>query len=112
MGVLILVSGLSFLAYGIAYFASPKMKQEFIRFGLKNLGALVAVLEILGGTGLLIGMFFFEPLVIFSAAGLASLMALGVGVRIKVRDTVKETLPAFLFFVLNLMIVIGMVLNQ
>lgn len=102
--ILILISSLSFLAYGVAYFLSPTMKQEFIRFGLRNVGALVAALEILGAIGLLVGLFFFEPLILVSSGGLALLMALGVGVRIKVKDSVGQTLPALFYFVLNLVI--------
>jgi hypothetical protein len=98
--ILIFISSLSFLGYGIAYFMSPKMKSEFKRFGLAKLGALTAILEILGALGLLIGLKF--PLILLvSAAGLALLMFLGVATRIKVKDTLWVTLPALFFMLLN-----------
>ena len=42
VNVLILISSLSFLGYGIAYFISPQMKNEFKRFGLEKVGTLTA----------------------------------------------------------------------
>ena len=98
--ILIFISSLSFLGYGIAYFMSPKMKSEFKRFGLAKLGALTAILEILGALGLLIGLKF--PLILLvSAAGLALLMFLGVATRIKVKDSLWVTLPALFFMLLT-----------
>lgn len=100
LNVLIFISSLSFIGYGIAYFKSPKMKSEFKRFGLEKAGAFTALLELLGATGLLIGLKF--PLILLvSAGGLALLMLLGVVVRIKVRDTFWITLPALFFMILN-----------
>ncbi len=98
--VLILVSSLSFIAYGMVYFTSPKMKSEFKRFDLEKFGALTAVLELLGGLGLLIGLKF-QPILALSSGGLAFLMLLGVGVRIKVKDTLLVTFPAILFMLVN-----------
>jgi hypothetical protein len=97
---LIFISSISFLGYGIAYFKSSKIKSEFKRFGLEREGAFVAVLELLGALGLLIGLKFLIVLLI-SSGGLALLMFLGVAVRIKVRDTFWATIPALFFMLLN-----------
>ncbi|MBK9228287.1 MAG: DoxX family protein [Ignavibacteria bacterium] len=97
---LIFISSLSFMGYGIAYFKSTEMKNEFKRFGLEKAGALTAVLELLGALGLLIGLMY-QPILLISAGGLAILMLLGVAVRIKVRDTIWVTLPALFYMVLN-----------
>lgn len=98
--VLILISSLSFLGYGIAYFTSPQMKNEFKRFGLENVGALTAVFELLGAVGLLVGLKI--PLILLiSAGGLSLLMFLGVAVRIKVKDSLWITLPALSFMLIN-----------
>ncbi|WP_373520891.1 DoxX family protein [Aquiflexum sp.] len=97
---LVVFSGISFLIYGIAYFTSPKMKSEFIRFGLEKFGTLTAILEILGGLGLLVGLML-NFFLLISAGGLALLMLLGVGARLRVKDGFLDTLPALLFFVLN-----------
>ena len=97
---LVLFSSLSFLTYGIAYFKSPNMKSEFKRFGLEKQGMLVAILEVLGAIGLLVGLAF-NPIMVLSAGGLALLMLLGVAVRLKIGDSVLVCLPAFSFMVLN-----------
>ncbi len=76
------------------------MKAEFKRFGLEKAGALIAVLELLGSLGLLVGLKY--PIILLvSAAGLAILMFLGVAIRIKVRDPFWATLPAVFFLALN-----------
>lgn len=97
---LVLFSSLSFLMYGITYFASPKMKSEFIRFGLSKFGTLTAILEILGALGLLVGLAYNFSLVL-SSGGLALLMLLGVAVRLRVKDSFLVILPALFFFGLN-----------
>jgi uncharacterized membrane protein YphA (DoxX/SURF4 family) len=98
--VLILISSISFLGYGIAYFVTPQMKEEFKRFGLEKVGALTAVLEILGAVGLLVGLKV-HLILLISAGGLGLLMLLGVGVRIKNRDSLWISLPATFFMLLN-----------
>lgn len=98
--ILVLFSSLSFLWYGIAYFISPKIKNEFTRFGLEKFGILTAVLEICGAIGLLVGLAV-HSLLLFSAAGLALLMFLGVVARINVKDSLWVSLPALFFMLLN-----------
>ena len=98
--ILVLISSLSFLSYGIAYFTSAKMKTEFKRFGLEKVGALIAILEIAGALGLLVGLKF-QFILLFSAGGLALLMLLGVAVRLKIKDSLWVTLPALFFMLLN-----------
>lgn len=98
--ILVLFSSLSFFIYGIAYFTSDKMKSEFIRFGLSRFGTLTAILEILGGLGLLVGLVF-NFFLILSAGGLATMMLLGVGARLRVGDGLIAILPAVFFMILN-----------
>lgn len=76
------------------------MKAEFKRFGLEKFGAFTAILEILGAVGLLVGLRF-HPVLIVSAGGLTMLMLLGVGVRLKMKDSFWVSLPALLFLLLN-----------
>jgi hypothetical protein len=103
--VLVFFSSLSFLAYGISYFTTTKMKSEFIRFGLGKLGMLTAILEILGAIGLIVGLFF-NYILLISSGGLALLMFFGVIVRLKIKDGLLAASPAFFFFILNLYIFI------
>jgi hypothetical protein len=94
------VSSLSFVGYGITYFTSPHMKEEFVRFGLPGLGTLTAVFQIMGAAGLIAG-FRFPILLVLASGGLALMMLLGLAVRLKVNDSLWVSLPALFYFVLN-----------
>lgn len=102
--MLIFFSATSFIIYGIAYFVSTNMKNEFKRFGLEKFGPLTAVLELIGALGLFIGIQN-HTILLLASGGLALLMLLGVCVRIKIKDSLLVSLPAFFYFVLNLYIV-------
>nr|WP_198008500.1 hypothetical protein [Flavobacterium sp. ACAM 123] len=79
------------------------MKSEFIRFGLGKFGTLTAVLEIVGAVGLLVGLLY-NSILLIASGGLALLMFLGVIVRIKIKDGLLASSPAFFYFALNLYI--------
>jgi hypothetical protein len=102
----IFVSSFAFLAYVAAYFISPHMKSEFKRFKLERLGQLTILLQFLGACGLLVG-FYLKPILLISAAGLGLLMLFGLLVRIKSKDNVWVSLPAFFFMCLNFSILIA-----
>jgi len=76
------------------------MKKEFQRFGLEKIGLVTIILEILGAIGLIVG-FWYNSIMILSSLGLALLMLVGVIVRIRLRDSIKVTLPALFYMVLN-----------
>lgn len=76
------------------------MKNEFKRFGLEKLGTFIAILELLGAMGLLVGLKF-VPILLISAGGLAVLMFFGIIVRIKVKDSLWVSLPAIFFMLIN-----------
>ena len=78
------------------------MKKEFSRFGLADHRLLVGYLQILGGVGLLIGIFVSAPLALFCATGLFMLMVMGVMVRIRLRDHPILIMPAIILGILNL----------
>ena len=98
--ILALFSGIAFVAYGLSVFFSSKMQNEFNRFKLQKYSALVGALELLGGLGLLVGIFY-TPVLVISSLGLALLMFLGVVTRIRIKDTLKATIPAAVFLFLN-----------
>ncbi len=77
------------------------MKNEFKRFQLEKLGLLVIVLEILGAIGLLVGYCYSKPLLLLASGGLAVLMLLGLLVRMRLKDSLWISLPAFFYMVLN-----------
>ena len=72
------------------------MRGEFARYGLPRHRHLVGLLEILGAGGLLAGQRL-PWLGQLAAAGLALLMVLGVGVRIRIKDSLLQTLPALAY---------------
>lgn len=105
---MIIVSGLVFLFYGVVCCFSVQMKSEFKRFGLPKFAILTGILEILGGLGLLVGLQ--VPFVLLlSSGGLALLMMQGVGVRIKIKDSVLLSTPAFVLMLLNFYIFLASV---
>lgn len=89
-----------FLSYGLLVLFADGMANEFRRFGLSRFRRLTGLLEVLGALGLAAG-YAFPPLTVPSAAGLALLMILGVGVRVHVRDSLVEMLPALFLLLVN-----------
>jgi intracellular septation protein A len=98
-------SGVSFLFFGTGCLLSPRMKSEFIRYGYDGQRALTGVLQLLGATGLLVGYWFSPFLAASAAAGLGMMMVFGFGVRLKIKDSFLQTLPALIYAVLNLCLV-------
>ncbi|WP_405382296.1 DoxX family protein [Maribacter sp. LLG6340-A2] len=104
LNLAILVSSIAFLYYGLECLFSQKMKDEFTRFGLKQQRVLTAYLQLTGAIGLIFGFFVSPMLTLISAAGLSLLMFLGFGVRIKIKDSISESLPALVLALINLFI--------
>lgn len=100
MKYLVIVSSIVFITYGLLCLLSNHMLEEFERYGLSKFRNLTGVLEVLGGMGILVGLFF-KPLLLFAAGGLTILMFLGVITRIRVSDPVIEIVPAFILLLLN-----------
>lgn len=101
--IAIVISSLSFLIYGGMLLKSEEMKKEFKRFQLEKFLVITGVLELLGGTGLLVG-FFFDIILLISAGGLGLLMFFAFLVRLKMRDGFWISLPSVFFLVLNFFI--------
>lgn len=98
--VLILFSAFSFLGYGSACFVSSSMKREFDRYGLGSQRTLVGGLQLFAAIGLLAGLS--QPWMGRAASGgLALMMLIAVGVRIKINDTLPQTIPALIYLALN-----------
>lgn len=99
--VLVLFSGISFIIYGSLLFVSTEMRNEFKRFELEKFTTLTGILELLGGVGLLVGLKV-SFIMLISSGGLALLMLLGFGVRIKAKDRFWLSFPSLFFMLLNL----------
>ena len=76
------------------------MKLEFQRYHLHSQRTLVGGLQVAASIGLLAGLH--EPWIgRSSSAGLAAMMLIAVGVRIRIQDSFLQTTPALFFLVLN-----------
>lgn len=92
-----------FMYYGLLCLFADGMVDEFERYGLSRFRRVTGALEVLGAAGLL-GGYLFPVLSALSAGGLAILMLLGLAVRVKVRDSLPEMVPAAFLFLLNVFI--------
>ncbi len=97
---LILFSALSFIGYGTACFFATRIKHEFDRYRMASQRVMVGALQIVASLGLLVGLS--QPWIGRSAAaGLALMMMVAVGVRIRIKDSLFQTMPALLYLLLN-----------
>jgi uncharacterized membrane protein YkgB len=76
------------------------MKQEYVRYRLASQRLVVGILQCCSGIGLLAGMS--QPWMgQLAAGGLALMMLVAVFVRIQIKDTLVQTIPALFYLVLN-----------
>ena len=76
------------------------MKREFDRYRLGSQRMLVGGLQVGAAVGLLGGLS--QPWMGRAAAGgLALMMLVAVGVRIRIKDTLPQTIPALIYLALN-----------
>ncbi len=103
--ILALVSAAAFLYYGMTTFFSRKTKDEFARLGQNRFRILIGFLQLAGVFGILIGLY--SPLLGgLATMGISTLMLLAVVVRIRNRDKLLQTLPAFFYLCLNIYLTI------
>ena len=105
LAVCALVSGLAFLFYGFRVLFRPESMEEFERYGMPRVRQLVGVLEVLGGTAVVLGLAV-PPLGALGAAGLAALMVLGLIVRVRIHDALRLMVPAASLAALNAVLVV------
>lgn len=107
---LIYLSAISFLGFGLTCFFWRPMQQEYVRYGVPQLRPLVGSLQIAGALGLLAGQAL--PLVgQLAAAGLTLLMFFGVRLRIRIKDSFVQMLPAIFYFALNAYLLVASMLQ-
>ena len=105
--ILTFFSSFSFLFFGIGCFFSPRMKLEFMRYGLNEQQRwLTGALQLLGSIGLLVGLFISPFLCFIATIGLFVLMLLGLWIRIKIKDSVVQSSPALIYAFINLYLAI------
>ena len=97
--LLTVVSALSFVGFGIGYVTVPRMRGEFTRYGMAPYRIPAAWLQIGGGLGQLLGLAV-PPLGATASAGLAAMMLVAVGVRVRIGDPALQTTPAVAYLAL------------
>lgn len=98
--LLIIISALSFLGYGITCIGTEHMRREFARYGLAGQRMLVGALQLVAALSLFAG--FSTPWLGQAAAtGLALMMLVGVLVRLRIKDRLILVFPAIFYLVLN-----------
>ncbi|MFN0126717.1 MAG: DoxX family protein [Verrucomicrobiales bacterium] len=82
------------------------MKREFDRYRLAGQRKLVGGLQLCAAFGLLAGLS--QPWMgRVAAGGLALMMLIAVGVRISIKDTLRQTLPAVMYLALNAYLILA-----
>ena len=97
----------SFYAYGASCVASKHMVAEFERYGLAQYRQLTGYLQLLGATGLLVGLLVTPWIGLLAAIGLSVQMLLGFGVRLRIKDPVFQCLPSFTYIWVNAGLALG-----
>jgi uncharacterized membrane protein YphA (DoxX/SURF4 family) len=76
------------------------MQGEFERWGIARLRGLTGILQLLAGIGLMVGLRW-RPALTISAGGLMVMMLLALVVRVRTRDSIVQSLPAFVLMAIN-----------
>lgn len=99
--IVVVLNALFFLFYGFQSLNSQIMIEEFKRFGMDDKQRkLTGVLQICGAAGLFSG-FIFSQTGFFAAAGLTLMMFIAFIVRIKIKDSIIQSLPSLIFMMVN-----------
>lgn len=94
-------TAVSFYLYGFSCLRSAHMAAEFERYGLARFRALTGWLQLAGALGLTLGIWGYPLMGFLAAAGLSLQMAFGVAVRVHLRDSGWQCLPALFYCALN-----------
>jgi hypothetical protein len=97
---------IAFASYGAGCFLSAQMIAEYERFGSRRLRLWTGGLQIAGSVGLLVG-YCSRPLLVLAAGGFVVMMSAALLVRWRLRDTLRESLPAVGFLVLSIFLVVS-----
>ncbi len=91
----------SFLFFGTTCLFSKHLRLEFTRFGLNTLQRLLTgFLQLAGAIGLIAGIYYVK-IGIAASAGLALLMLAGFIVRLRIKDGIYKSSPAFIYLFLS-----------
>ena len=97
---LILSSAFSFFFYSIRSFVSKDMIEEYSRWGFKKSRKKIAFFQFLSAIMLIIGIYNL-PLLALTSCLLGVMMIGAIIVRVKIKDSFIDTLPAIFYSVIN-----------
>ncbi|MFK8025509.1 MAG: DoxX family protein [Ilumatobacter sp.] len=95
-----LMSASAFTYYGLTCMYSTSVRREYLRYGIPGLRVLNGSLMLCGAGGLMLGLLVW-PLGMFAAAGLTTMMLLGLLTRVRLGDHPRLMIPAALLAVIN-----------
>ena len=90
--ILTVASAGAFYYYGFETLYGAGPRAEYVRYGIPRLRVPVGCLQLVGATGLLVGLLY-EPAGIVGAAGLALMMLIGLVMRARIGDSLRMMLP-------------------
>ena len=93
-------SGGSHFIYGILALTQPFYIDEFSRFGFSDYRVLIALLQLILGLTMLVGISKIK-LTLASSGILASMMAGALITRILIKDDFIQSFPAFMYMFIN-----------
>jgi accessory gene regulator protein AgrB len=77
------------------------MIKEFVRYGMNDsLRKLTGITQLLGACGLVAGLYI-SIIGFFAATGLSFMMLIAFITRLKIRDSLNQSLPSLFFMVIN-----------
>ena len=90
---------LSFCLYGFRCAVTAHMTKEFARYGIPQFRVLTGILQLVAALGLLVG-FYYPWIGALAAGGLSLQMTCGLIVRIRIKDSIIQCVPATFYLVL------------
>ena len=102
--IIILFTSISFIIYGLSSFQSRRMAKEYKRWGFDRGRSIIGFFQLIGGLGLLVG-FKYQSILLASSIGIAVMMFFAIIVRIKIKDSLIEILPALTYLLLASIII-------
>ena len=96
-------SAISFIVYSLNSIYSKRLIFEFERWGYSKHRLTIAYLQLLASIGLIIGLYVPLILTVVSFA-LFLMMIFAIFVRVKIKDTFLEILPAIFYAIINFII--------
>ena len=94
----------SFIIYGFSGLLSNKMKEEYLRWGFHDYRIIISSIQLLCALFLLFG-FFYPFFVIYCSMIFFFMMIGAIVVRLRLRDSFLEILPALMYCVLNAILI-------